>query len=500
MIVERKRYDEPYIPKHKETLKFFIWFNSFFKEENKSAEAHFQLVDHLLSKDKHKVVMCHRGLGKSALTKYNILRWLYLGKKPNFGEFDYILIIQDSVSMVESTFETLLALIEQSELNKILEIRKKRLGDDPTLYIWHKELKKMFYLKGRGSGQSLRGTNIANKRPNIVILDDIENDEKHSTKESRTKLKNWFNNVVRPSINPNKYEFIFIGTPIHEDCLLLDLVRSKTWKAIVLPVAEDFPPEDWSKLVTSWSDRFTPDYVREIYEDLKDQGKETSFYQEYMLQVTPKDDLLFNMENINYYDINDMKDKLGSLTYYVSVDLAVSEKSYADYTAISVVGIDENNNWFLVDGFFGRIKPDETIDKIFTFVARWNPYAVVLEKVAFQLSMKTFIQNEMVKRGKFFNLQMVSRTKAKLAVFKALQPIVEMGRLWLPKTHMKEFVDELKHEMSLVTNDSILAKHDDLLDSLTQLTLIDMIYAEPISYEYDNSLVDNEQFVNPYLF
>jgi len=499
MILERKKYSEPYYPKHKQTIEFFLWFNTFFKEENKSAEAHFQLVDHLYSKYIYKVIMCHRGLGKSSITLYNILYWLFLGYKPNFGEFDYLLLIQDSVSMVESTFETMISLIENSDLHKYLEIKKKRLGDDPTLYIYNREKDKTIYLKGRGSGQSLRGTRINNKRPNIVILDDIENDEKHMSKDSRTKLKNWFFNVVVPSINPNKYEFIFIGTPIHEDSLLMNLVGSKSWKAIVLPVAEEFPVEDWSKLVTSWKDRFPPEKVVSIYEMLKEQGKEKSFYQEYMLQVTPQDDLLFDLDNINYYKIDDLKDKLNQFTYYVSVDLAVSEKEYADYTAISVVGIDENNNWFLVDGFFGRIKPDETIDKIFEFVEKWRPYAVVLEKVAFQLSMKTFIQNEMVKRGRFFNLEMVSRTKAKLAVIKALQPIVELGRLWLPKEHLKPFVNELIHEMSLITNDSILAKHDDLVDSLAQLTLINVLSVTPIDYNNDFTGEPNE-FINPYTF
>jgi len=498
VIISRPRYDEPYVPKNKDTIKHFLWFDTYFEEENKPAQAHFMLVDHVLSKHRKKVLECHRGLGKSTKIIHLILEWLQLGKKPNFGDFEYILIIQDVVSMVQATIETIASMIESSKLSEVLEIRKKRLDDDPTLYIYNKEVNKMFYIKGRGSGQSMRGTKIMNKRPNIVILDDIENETKQQTKEARNKLKNWFYDVVTPAINPNRFEFIFIGTPIHEDSLLLELVNSDQWVTLQLPVAEEFPPDDWNNLVTSWEDRFTKEYVRSVYEDLKDKGRERSFYQEYMLEVTPKDDLLFNLDNINYYNIDDIKDKLRKMNYYISVDLAVSEKSYADYTAISVVGIDSNRNWYLVDGFFGRIKPDKTIDKIFEFVDRWNPSAVVLEKVAFQLSMKTFIYNEMNRRGKYFNLQMVSRTKAKLSVIKALQPIVELGKLWLPKTHIKDFVNELKHEMELITNESILAKHDDLVDSISQLTLIDISYNEPIDYDSDLSFYQN--YNNPYVF
>ena len=495
MIIERKRYDEDYIPKHRDTIKHFGWFNLFLEEENKPAQAHFQLVDHILSKSRHKVIMCHRGLGKSSKMIHLVLEWLFYGEKPNFGEFDYILVIQDSVAMVEATFEQLLSMIENSNLNRFLDIEKKRLGDDPTIYIYNKEKKKRMFLKGRGSGQSLRGTKILGKRPNIVILDDIENDEKHSSKESRQKLKNWFYNVVIPSVNPKKYEFIFIGTPIHEDSLLMNLVNSDTWKSLVLPVAEDFPPTNWNHLVTSWKDRFTPKYVENIYKMYKEQGRESSFYQEYMLEVVPKDDLLFNLEQVKEYKYEELRDKFDRLTYYISVDLAVSEKSYADYTSIAVIGVTENNHWFLVDGFFGRIKPDETISKIFYFVSKWNPYSVVLEKVAFQLSMKTFIQNEMVKRGIFFNLEMVSRNKSKLSVIKGFQPLVELGRFWIPKDYLEKFTAELKHEMSLITNDSILCKHDDLIDSIAQLTLIEVISTT-------TNQTNNVEYTinNPYVF
>ena len=499
MIIERQRYDKPYIPKNKDTIKHFLWFNSFFKEENKTPESHFQLVDHILTKNKFKGIECHRGFAKSTKILHLILEWFYLGKKPNFGEFDYILIIQDSVSMVASTIEQAIAMINDSNLSNVLNIKKATLGDDPTIYIENKINNKTMYLKGRGSGQSMRGIRIMGKRPNIIILDDIENEEKQSSKEARNKLKNWFNNVVLPAVNINKFEVIFIGTPIHEDCLLLELANSKQWVFIALPLCEDFDPSDFNNLIVSWADRFKPETIKTIYNDYKERGRETSFYQEYMLEVTPKDDLLFDINNINKFKMIDFKDKLSSLTYYITVDLAVSEKQYADYTSIAVIGIDSNNNWFLVDGFFGRIKPDVTIEKIFYFVSKWMPYEVVIEKVAFQLSMKTFIYNEMVNRGKFFNLKMIGKNKAKLAVIKAFQPVIELGRFWIPEDYMQSFVDELLHEMGLITNDKILAKHDDLIDSIAQLTLIDMISVHPVASGSELGYNNNE-YTNSYTF
>ena len=494
MIINEADYSKEYYPSN-HAIEFFAWFKIFFNEPNKTPPVHFMLIDHLNSKYRHKVIMCFRGFGKSTLMRYNILYWIFKGKKPNFGEFQYLLVVQDNVEMAASTIDTLAHLIENSELSKYLSIVKKKLGDDPTLFVYNKELNKEFYIKGRGSGQSMRGINIRGIRPQILIFDDIENDEKHGTKETRKKLKNWFRNVAMPAVDENKNEMIVIGTPIHEDSLLVNLVNSDEWKAVVLPICNNFSIENPDAIIPAWEDRLPAEKIIERYNAMAFDGDKKGFYQEYLLEVMPKDDLLYYMEKINRYKVNELS--LRSLTYYVSVDLAVSEKHYADYTSIAVIGVDESNNWFLVDGFFGRVKPDETIDRIFAFVSRWRPYAVVLEKVAFQLSMKTFIQNEMVKRGKFFNLEMVARTKSKLGVFKAFQPIVELGRFWVPEDTIEDYVEELIHEMEGITNDAILCKHDDLLDSVAQLTLIDTISVTPIRTGEEESFNSNE-YVNPY--
>jgi predicted phage terminase large subunit-like protein len=197
-----------------------------------------------------------------------------------------------------------------------------------------------------------------------------------------------------------------------------------------------------------------------------------------------------------------MKNNLAGLTYYISVDLAISERDTADYTAIAVIGVNENNHWFLIDGCYGRYKPDDTIDKIFMYVAKYRPYSVVLEKVAFQMAMKTFIYNEQVKRGLFFGVDMISRPthkNSKLTVLKSFQPIVEMGRFWIPEDIMENFTEELLQEMSMITVDKILAKHDDLIDAISQLTLIDIIASTSIKDETGLDIMD-EDTINPYIF
>ena len=144
---------------------------------------------------------------------------------------------------------------------------------------------------------------------------------------------------------------------------------------------------------------------------------------------------------------------------------------------------------------------NETMEKIFEYVIMYRPYEVVIEKVAFQTAMKTFLQREMLLRNIYFSINMVSRPtnkNSKLSVLKGLQPIVELGKLYVPEDYMSSFVEDLKQEMSMITNDKILAKHDDLVDSIAQLTLVNVLVQTPIAG--GNELISREPRKNSYLF
>ena len=500
MIIERTPYDKPYHPT-KTTVSFFLWQMALFKEENKPAPAHFQMIDHINRRGRFKLVECSRGLSKSTLVGiYSVLYWAWKGYKPGLGEIDYILYIMESVGNVATNIEQMAMLIDETpELKRVLQVDKLRLGDDPTLYLYHKEKKRKLFIKGRGSGQGMRGTRIGGFRPNIIILDDVESEKTIATKDLRDKLKKWFYSAVVPSINPNRYEFIMIGTPLHEDSLLVNALESDEWQCIQLPIAEKFPcPEE--ELLSAWPDRFTYEYIRESFGLYEGQGKTTLWYQEHMLEIAPSEGLVFNMDKINKYNVRDMRDKLGSLTYYIMCDLAISEKEYADYTSICVVGVEpQTGDWFIVDGEYGRWGVNDTVDKVFMAVKRYRPYAVVFENVAFQMAMGQILQNEMVRRGIFFNLEMVKRTSSmhKISVIKALQPLVELGKMWVPDDYAGEFVEELLHEMSMTTDEKVRARHDDIVDSLAMLTLIPIVAAQPVA---ESELLEETAYVNPYLF
>ena len=496
MILDRTPYDEEYIPSQ-EAIKFFVWMNTFFKEENKPAEAHFQLIDHILSLHTLKGIQASRGLSKTTLAiAYAILYYAYLGRKPGFGIVNYAMVVSDSLAQVKSIFEQILSLVEDNDkLKDHLSVIKSRSGDDPYIEFINKS-GDIMRVRGRGAGQRVRGVKAGKYRPNLILVDDLENDENIESKDAREKLKSWFLNALMPSIDPNRYEITMIGTPLHEDSVLSMITESSKWKVIMLPACEEYPPKPGKKIVSAWSDRFTPEFLKHTVEQYEEAGRKNSFFQEYMLETVNKENMLFDLDTLNYWSEDEYEAKIKGLSYYISVDLAISEKSYADYTAITVVGVNRLNHWFVLHMDYGRYSPDKTIQKIMSLARMYYNSTLVIEKGTLFLGIKKALQNEMLQSNTFFNIKEVTRGTSKLSVIKTLEPRMNVGKLWLPKNAYKKQVEELKYQMSMVTNDSIKAKHDDLLDTLAQLGLVDLVGSDIMSPE---SSLKGYKYVNPYI-
>ncbi|MCT8607458.1 hypothetical protein KZ467_11745, partial [Glaesserella parasuis] len=81
-----------------------------------------------------------------------------------------------------------------------------------------------------GSGKKLRGLRHGAYRPDLVILDDIENDEQVRNPEQRDKLHNWLKKTVLPLGSADgKLDVIYIGTILHYDSVLNRTLASKAW-------------------------------------------------------------------------------------------------------------------------------------------------------------------------------------------------------------------------------------------------------------------------------
>ncbi|TNL09047.1 hypothetical protein CYD30_14650 [Kosakonia cowanii] len=87
-------------------------------------------------------------------------------------------------------------------------------------------------IESAGQGQSLRGRKHGAYRPDLVHLDDLENDENVVTPKQRDKLEKWLNSTVLPLGGAGvKLDVIYVGSILHYDSVLARTMKNPLWNA-----------------------------------------------------------------------------------------------------------------------------------------------------------------------------------------------------------------------------------------------------------------------------
>src|SRR3989344_2044162 len=108
-------------------------------------------------------------------------------------------------------------------------------------------------------GQSIRGSLHNEHRPDLVILDDVEDTESVKTREGRDKLFNWFTAEMLP-VGGSRTRFVVVGNLLHEDSLMRKL-QKRIEANPTLGVYREYPIVDESG-VSLWPSKYpTPESV-----------------------------------------------------------------------------------------------------------------------------------------------------------------------------------------------------------------------------------------------
>ena len=472
-------FKEKYTP-FSQSLEFFSWVNIVLgKQDNISPKTHYMIIDHMLKQGRRKEALCHRGFGKSEIiSKFLPLYVAYKGSLPGFGKVENLVLFSATISQAEEHLMNMRIEYENNEeLQKVLTlVDTKRIKPKNNQLVFDSVDGNRIYIQAKGAGESMRGTKKGKSRPQLLIFDDVMTDEILTSDVARKKLHSWFFSTVTGAVDISHYKYLVIGTPMTEGDLLGQMRVANNWETVEIPVAEEFPvPKE--NIVSSWPDRFTQEEIWDKYQEHKQMGAESEFYREYMLQVVSDDVRLFKKNMFRYYDYNELKDKFPGMLFFTSMDLAVSRKQSADYTAILTIGVDSSKNWFVVKANHGRWDPTKTLDILFEHVKMYAPLAVGVENAALQQVLDHFMNERMIRENTFFNIVKLKSNSAikKEVRISGLHPRFSLGKVWFNKRETATKV-ELEHELSMMTREACLAQHDDVADCLANFTDEDFVF------------------------
>ncbi|MHA2024124.1 MAG: hypothetical protein ACTSWQ_10730 [Candidatus Thorarchaeota archaeon] len=431
------------------TLNHMIWRKRYFNEDNKTPLFHYKMLDHYFADESYiKPIKAFRGSAKSTNTCYVALH------RAEQSHSHYTLIISDTATQAEALVADISDMLRDSSL--AYSVVRDVAGEIELLVNG-----KRYFIVGKGAGSSMRGIKRNRKRPDLIILDDIINDELVMNRLRVDRLNRWFYKALLPSLAPDG-EIYAVGTPLSQNDLFMHLCSLHS--TIEIPLTNE-----------AWADRFSPEWIASKKQEYINAGMLREYKQEFELILTDSETRLFDMQKVKYVSEDEIPD---GLTWVLVCDLAISEASSADYSALVAVGVDENGTLYFYPTQ-GRHKPSETASKIFELVAKFDIIDVGIEQGATYLAVKEHLDQLQLDYQSYFNIiELKHQGKAKISRIKSLEPIVNAGRMVIIDNGSE--AEALVEQMELTDHMACMASHDDLLDAAAYITSMDITLADSL--------------------
>lgn len=415
----------------------------------------FKILDN--EKIKLAVIVAFRGSAKSTLITTSYVLWSILGTQQK----KFIILCGQTEQKARQYLMNIKNELLHNELLKKdlgpFEEEKNGLGNVTALIIKKLNVRIMT----TSTGQSIRGMRHNQHRPDLIILDDIEDIESVKTREGRNKTFNWLTGEVIPAGNKNT-RIIAVGNLLHEDSLLKRLQKKieNGEMKYMQGVYREYPIVN-EKGIPLWLGKYpTPEHIEAEKERTMN---DIAWYREYMLQIISTDEQVVRPEWIQFYT-KYPKERFRGIS--IAVDLAVSEKDSADCTAMvvgHVYGIGRHMKIYIQKNPFNARVPfpvqAEYIKSLIATEKLKHPRVkLYIEDVGYQKALVQVFQSQR------YDVEGVPTGRSdKTARLRLTTSFIKDGRVLFPEKDCEELIEQLTGFGK--------EKHDDLADAFAILVL-----------------------------
>ncbi len=462
-------------------------------------ECHKEWWELCCSENKYVAIAAPRGHAKStAITlSYTLANVLFRERK-------FVLIVSDTEAQanlflggIKTELQDNPDIIELFGLKKNIKKEVQFIKDSESDVIVEFADGEQFRIIAKGAEQKLRGLLWNGKRPDLIVLDDLENDEIVMNKDRREKFRRWFYGALLPSLALDG-RVRYVGTILHMDSMLerlmpkehdkmtvFDALRTWTKKKSTLWTAVKYRAHDALFTNLLWQEKFSAENLRKIREEYTSQGIPDVYSQEYL--NIPIDESVSFFKKADFLPLRE-EDKKQRLNYYVAVDAAISEKDRADYTAIVVGGIDPDGYLQIKNVIRDRMDGRQIVDTLIQVQKLYDPVLMAIEQTQITKAIGPFLREAMHKSNVYMNiLELNPHRTDKLMRARSIQARMKAGAVKFDKHG--EWYDTFEEELLKFPR----GRHDDQVDAMAYLGLTMDKYVEaPTKEEVEQEEYEDE--------
>lgn len=420
----------------------------------KPAEFQIDMMEHMANPEVNLLqIIGFRDSGKTTIASLAYPLWSAL-----FKRYKFIVLIAEAGSQARLNIMNIRHELENNELlvndfgthENRNRWSGKRMQLDNDVLIW-----------GASRGTSIRGMKHQERRPDLIVIDDPEDIEWVKSKSNRDKTDEWLTSQIIPARSDIGAKLVIIGNLLHRDALMARLKEREAFTTLEYPIFDESGD-------VAWEARYP---TKQAVEDKKEEvGNLTSWKREYELKIIADDDRIIKESDLAYYETDLLEKKAKDELLYepircaTAVDLAISEKESADYTAIVqgrvVRYAGKRRIWvlpYLVNRHMNFSTTQDVIVNSHSRLPRGSK--IVIEDVAYQRSAIEAVNDKTTAE-----VEGIKAVRDKRARLQSVAPKIKSGEVMFAQG------DELKPLIEQMIEFGV-AEHDDMVDALVYLIM-----------------------------
>lgn len=443
----------------------WYFFHFYFAHYVKYPTAQFQAEMFDLTENEQAgnfFIVAFRGSGKSTIITTSYPIWAILGRQQK----KFVLILCQTQSQAKQHMMNLRQELENNTtLKRDLGPFREESDEWGSSSLVFSQPNARITVASRE--QSIRGLRHNQHRPDLIICDDVEDMASTKTRDGRNKTYQWLTAEVIPT-GDRTTRLVIVGNLLHEDSLLMR-IKEDVKKERIDGIFKEYPIVNGQEIL--WPGKYLS--LEDIESEKRKAGNEFAWEREYMLHIVSDEEQAIHREWIQFYDElpQDEKDCQGydkHIEVRIGVDLAISKKDTADYTAMVpawLYGDGKDLRMYILPKVVNKkMTFPETVELCKVLYASYSkeddrPPIFVIEDVAYQKSLPQQLESEGIRDVRTTRPgNQDKRTRLILTAH-----AVKSGKVLFPRQGCEELITQIVHFG--------VEAHDDLADAFSNVVL-----------------------------
>jgi hypothetical protein len=263
----------------KTDAEFFIEFFLAEQLDMPVPEFHKEIWTKLTDQEKERVLLAiPRDHAKTTLAKL-IVVWYWL-----FTSHRFAVYLSNTAPIAKGACRDIMAFLQTPNYIEVFgRIRMVKSSENEGLWLFDLPMpngqSKRCALRAVGQGQQMRGINIDNQRPDIAVVDDVEDNENTESELQQKKLDRWMFGPFLKAL-ARKKKILWLGNMLTKTSLLARLSRNPRWNPVVFGcLVKDAVT---GALLPLWSGKWSVPALKEDFKEYRDLGLVESWMCEMM--------------------------------------------------------------------------------------------------------------------------------------------------------------------------------------------------------------------------